>query len=170
MKINIAGSGHTGPVKNGAAEWLAYDAKVDSQKKTLEKAIGIIKSNIRGSKACNDAFKALPNRRSFDDIFDDDNVWISYCPDNANYGFTNRVGGSEITMDANAPLTEWDVMWTIRHEFGHVLGFTDCYAEFYDSDIGAIVNYQMDISDLMCSRKGTIKQRHFDQMKAAYLK
>ncbi|MGZ5278941.1 MAG: hypothetical protein ACXWC9_03310, partial [Pseudobdellovibrionaceae bacterium] len=32
----------------------------------------------------------------------------------------NAAGGDTITMDANAPLTEWDVQWTIRHEFGHV--------------------------------------------------
>jgi len=132
MKINIAGSGHTGPVKNGVAEWLAYDATRDSQKKMLEKAIGIIKSNIRGSKACNDAFKALPNGRSFDDIFDDDNVWISYCPDNANYGFTNRVGGSEITICELAyRWGYWTVTGTLVHEMGHVngAGTTDHAAE-----------------------------------------
>jgi hypothetical protein len=123
MKINIAGSAHVGPVKNGVAEWLAYDAALDAQKKMLEKAIGIIRSNIKGSKACNDAFKALPGGRSFDDIFDDDNVWISYCPDNANYGFTNRVGGSEITICKLAfGMGYWSVTGTLVHEMGHVNG------------------------------------------------
>lgn len=132
MKINIAGSGHTGPVKNGVAEWLAYDAALDAQKKMLEKAIGIIKSNIYGSKACNKAFKALPGGRSFDDIFDDDTVWISFCPDNANYGFTDRVGGSEITICKLAfGMGYWSVTGTLVHEMGHVnsAGIADHAAE-----------------------------------------
>jgi len=43
----------------------------------------------------------------------------------------NGIGGRIITMDANAPLDDYDVSWTIRHEYGHVLGFPDCYVEFY---------------------------------------
>lgn len=123
MKINIAGSGHTGPVKNGDAEWLAYDAKLDKQKKMLEKAIGIIKSNIRGSKACNDAFKALPGGRSFDDVFDDDSIWISYCPVKTTYGFTNVVGGKEITICEQAFMWGyWTVTGTLVHEMAHTNG------------------------------------------------
>jgi hypothetical protein len=132
MKINIAGSGHTAPVRNGVAEWLAYDAAHDSQKKMLERAINIIRSNVRGSTACNTAFRALPGGRSFDDIFDDDNVWISYCPDNANYGFTNRVGGSEITICELAfRWGYWTVTGTLVHEMGHVnsAGVSDHAAE-----------------------------------------
>jgi hypothetical protein len=132
MKINTAGSGHTAPVRNGVAEWLAYDAAHDSQKKMLERAINIIRSNVRGSTACNTAFRALPGGRSFDDIFDDDNVWISYCPDNANYGFTNRVGGSEITICELAfRWGYWTVTGTLVHEMGHVnsAGVSDHAAE-----------------------------------------
>ena len=80
----------------------------------------------------------------------------------------NEVAGSIITMDANAPLTEYDVRWTIRHEFGHVLGFVDCYIEFYDSSRAAIVQYQLDLDNLMCSRKGHLQQIHFDQLKKNY--
>lgn len=80
------------------------------------------------------------------------------------------LGSSQIYMDSNAPLTEWDVQWTIRHEFGHNLGFPDCYVEFYDSDRKVIINYQLDITDLMCSRSGRLKARHFTEMKRAYLR
>lgn len=80
----------------------------------------------------------------------------------------NGLGGNLITMDANAPLTEWDVQWTIRHEFGHVLGFPDCYIEFYDTAEKAMINYQIDVDNMMCSRKGKIQQLHFDEMKAKY--
>lgn len=79
-------------------------------------------------------------------------------------------GGNTIVMDQNTPLTEWDVMWTIRHEFGHALGFTDCYVEFYDSEAEAMVNYQLDITNMMCSRAGTMLETHYLEMKSAYLK
>jgi hypothetical protein len=48
---------------------------------------------------------------------------------------------STITMDANAPLSEYDVQWTIRHEYGHILGFPDCYAEFFDEEEDGFVGY-----------------------------
>lgn len=82
----------------------------------------------------------------------------------------DKLGGNTITMDANTPLTEYGVQWTIRHEFGHVLGFPDCYVEFYDEKEKAMINYQLDITDLMCSRRGKLKQTHFDEMKRAYYK
>lgn len=123
MKINVSGSGHAGPIKNGDAEWLTYDAAVDKQRKMLEKVIETMKSNIKGSKSCNDAFKTLPGGRSFDDIFNDDTVWISYCPNTTTYGFTNVVGGKEITICEYAfKWGYWTVMGTLVHEMGHVNG------------------------------------------------
>jgi hypothetical protein len=82
----------------------------------------------------------------------------------------NDVGGNTITMDDNAPLTEWDVQWTIRHEFGHVLGFVDCYVEFYDVREKAIINYQLDLDNLMCSRRGRMLETHYTTLKASYLR
>jgi hypothetical protein len=82
----------------------------------------------------------------------------------------NRIAGSTITMDANAPLTEYDVQWTIRHEYGHTLGFPDCYLEFYDTDKKQIISYQMDTTNLMCSRRGHLQELHFDQLKKAYFR
>lgn len=76
----------------------------------------------------------------------------------------NGLAGSQIVMDANAPLTEYDVQWTIRHEFGHVLGIPDCYIEFYDYSEEAMVNYQIDIENLMCSRKGHLKEIHISEL------
>lgn len=79
-----------------------------------------------------------------------------------------NLGGNTITMDANTPITEYNVQWTIRHEFGHVLGFPDCYIEFYDDTNRVMVNYQIDTSNLMCSRQGHLKQTHFDELKKNY--
>ena len=80
----------------------------------------------------------------------------------------NGIAGNIIYMDGNAPISEWDVQWTIRHEFGHVVGFPDCYVEFYDASKQEMVNYQLDITDLMCSRAGTMKERMFREMKKTY--
>lgn len=123
MKINTAGSGHAGPVKNGTAEWLQFTAAQSKQQKMLEKAVNTIKSNIKGSKACNAAFKTLPNGRSFDDVFNDDTIWISYCPDNTTYGFTDSVGGKEITICEYAfRWGYWSVIGTLVHEMAHSNG------------------------------------------------
>lgn len=78
--------------------------------------------------------------------------------------------GSTITMDGNAPLSEYDVQWTIRHEYGHVIGFPDCYHEFYDEEQEAFVSYQLDVTNLMCSRRGKLKETHFDELKKFYYK
>lgn len=80
------------------------------------------------------------------------------------------LGGDTIVMDKNTPLTEWDVQWTIRHEFGHVLGFTDCYIEFYDSKEKVIINYQLDTTHLMCSRAGRMQEQIYDTLKTNYYK
>jgi hypothetical protein len=80
----------------------------------------------------------------------------------------NGLGGDEIVMDANEPIEEYGSRWTIRHEFGHVLGFPDCYHEFYDTSLQAYVNYQLDITDLMCSRAGDMRERLFLEMKRVY--
>ncbi|MGE4133882.1 MAG: hypothetical protein AB7F86_19760 [Bdellovibrionales bacterium] len=80
----------------------------------------------------------------------------------------NGLGGDIITMNADQPLTEYDAQWTIRHEFGHVLGLPDCYVEFYEEDRGVIVTYQIDIDNLMCSRHGHIQERHVDELRRVY--
>ncbi|HXH75252.1 MAG TPA: hypothetical protein VNJ08_09825 [Bacteriovoracaceae bacterium] len=82
----------------------------------------------------------------------------------------NGLGGNEIVMDSNQPIEEYESQWTIRHEFGHVLGLPDCYHEFYDTGLNAYVNYQLDITDLMCSRAGNMTERIFNELKQAYEK
>jgi hypothetical protein len=80
----------------------------------------------------------------------------------------NALGGNEIVMDSNQPIEEFDSQWTIRHEFGHVLGLPDCYHEFYDVTQEAYVNYQFDVTDLMCSRAGNMNERIYLELKKAY--
>ncbi len=80
------------------------------------------------------------------------------------------LGGDTITMDANRNLNDYAITWTIRHEFAHVLGFPDCYVEFYDAQQEVMVNYQIDISNLMCSRRGHLQQKHYDELAKNYYK
>lgn len=79
-------------------------------------------------------------------------------------------GGNKIVMDANTELEEYGVKWTIRHEFGHILRIPDCYHEFYDRDLNLMINYQLDVTDLMCSRAGSMNERIFNELKRHYLK
>jgi hypothetical protein len=82
----------------------------------------------------------------------------------------NGLGGNQIVMDSNQPIEEYESQWTIRHEFGHVIGLPDCYHEFYDTRLNAFVNYQLDTTDLMCSRAGNMNERIFQELKKAYQK
>lgn len=82
----------------------------------------------------------------------------------------NGLGGNEIVMDSNQPIEEYESQWTIRHEFGHVIGLPDCYHEFYDVEAKAYVSYQLDITDLMCSRAGNMNERIYLELKKAYAK
>ncbi|HAZ11848.1 MAG: hypothetical protein A2X86_07650 [Bdellovibrionales bacterium GWA2_49_15] len=79
-------------------------------------------------------------------------------------------GGNVIVMDANAPIEEYEVAWTIRHEYGHILRLPDCYVEFYDDTIESVVNYQLDTTDLMCSRAGNMNERIYLELKHAYFR
>lgn len=79
-------------------------------------------------------------------------------------------GGNQIVMDANTALEEYGVMWTIRHEFGHILRIPDCYHEFYDSASNTMINYQLDTKDLMCSRAGAMNDRIYNELKRVYFK
>lgn len=76
--------------------------------------------------------------------------------------------GNTIVMDQNTDIDEYEVKWTIRHEYGHILRLPDCYVEFYDPAIEAAVNYQLDTSDLMCSRAGNMNQRIYQELQAHY--
>lgn len=80
----------------------------------------------------------------------------------------NGLGGDRITMNASQPLTEYDAQWTIRHEFGHVLGLPDCYVEFYVAERQSIVNYQIDVDNIMCSRRGHVKQENVNELRRVY--
>ena len=82
----------------------------------------------------------------------------------------NVVGVPAITPAADRVNPPGSVPPTIRHEYGHVLGFPDCYLEFYDTNLNQMVQYQLDITNLMCSRRVHLQQSHYDEMKRVYFR
>jgi len=57
----------------------------------------------------------------------------------------------------------------LAHELGHVLGFQDCYVEFYSED-KEIIYYELDQSNLMCSvdNGARIKQSYIEGLISRY--
>lgn len=86
-------------------------------------------------------------------------------------GVTPNVSGSTwntITMDPNYSLDDFSTQWTIRHEFGHILGFPDCYLEFYDSKKKEMIYYTIETENLMCAWGGKLQQSHVQELQKAY--
>ncbi len=75
------------------------------------------------------------------------NEFISYVPD-AN----NRQVFLSQKLDS---LTQ---MRVLSHEFGHVLGFPDCYTEFFDNKSNELIYYEIDKNNtnIMCSLKSGV--------------
>jgi hypothetical protein len=80
----------------------------------------------------------------------------------------NAVGGSEITMDENVPVENELTTSVLQHEFGHVIGFPDCYVEFFEESTAKMINYQIDVGNIMCSRAGRVTELHRDALRKAY--
>ncbi|NCN95382.1 MAG: hypothetical protein GW917_01525, partial [Bdellovibrionales bacterium] len=78
------------------------------------------------------------------------------------------LGSNEVVMNSDSSLDDWDTQWTIRHEFGHVLGFPDCYVEFYVPEEESIISYQLDVDNLMCSRKGVLNSGMIEELLRKY--
>ncbi len=75
------------------------------------------------------------------------NRTVSYVPDNNN----RQVYLSQI-------LDSYSMKRVLVHEFGHVLGFPDCYTEFYDTEKNSLIYYEIsqDNTNIMCSLKSGV--------------
>lgn len=80
----------------------------------------------------------------------------------------NTIGGDIITMDDNIPRWLEVTQIVMRHELGHVLGFPDCYTEFYDTSLNAFTYYVLDADDGMCALSGLMRERHRDALLKGY--
>jgi|HubBroStandDraft_1064217.scaffolds.fasta_scaffold00068_68 hypothetical protein len=119
--VNTPKSGHAGPAPlPGGHQYLPYtDTKFVA---VLNDALAIIQDKIKGYKACDEAFKALPGGRSFSAVFMDPAVWINFDPTRRlkDYGATR---GNDITITAySLAMGRWTVAATLVHEMAHVNG------------------------------------------------
>ena len=86
-------------------------------------------------------------------------------------GVTPHVSGTThqtITMDPDYSLDDYTTQWTIRHEFGHVLGLPDCYLEFYDEPTETVTFYTIEPDNLMCAWGGKLQPSHIKALHEAY--
>jgi hypothetical protein len=122
MKINTKGSGHGNFTSGRDNRYWAYEQK---QLEILNDALFILSNNVKGMKPCNDCFKKLPGGRSFDEVLNDDSIWINFesRTDRGWYGVTYGVGGKEISISQSAfNKGRWWVAGTLVHEMAHVNG------------------------------------------------
>ncbi|MFZ3230290.1 MAG: hypothetical protein WA160_08805 [Pseudobdellovibrio sp.] len=86
-------------------------------------------------------------------------------------GVTPHVSGNDwetITMDPDYSLDDYNTQWTIRHEFGHVLGFPDCYLELFNTSTQEMTYYSIETDNLMCTWGGKLKPTHVEELAKAY--
>jgi hypothetical protein len=57
---------------------------------------------------------------------------------------------------------------TVQHEFGHVLGFDDCYQEYWDEKQNAFVFYTLDPHNRMCAAEGETLAGHIKALTHVY--
>jgi len=75
--------------------------------------------------SANSYFRSLPGGRSLSSILADHTLWVNYCPNRLEYGWTvsTPAGGVEVGI---CPLSfrwgRWMVLGTLIHELAHVNG------------------------------------------------
>jgi hypothetical protein len=81
--------------------------------------------------SANTYFRTLPKGRSLSQILADSSLWLNYCPNRSEYGWTvgTSGGGQEVGI---CPLSfrwgRWTTLGTLIHELAHVNGAGDDHA------------------------------------------
>ena len=94
----------------------------------LKRAVYIIEHNIyKKNVGCNRYFATLSSQKpvSFDDVWDDEKVWINFDPRSIAdfYGFNSNDHPKEITIAARSfRRNVWFVTAVVVHELAHVAG------------------------------------------------
>src|SRR5689334_6009488 len=87
-QIHEAASAYVAPAPQGGYEWLPIADK--HLLATVKAAFKIIEDRIKKHGPCTASFKALPDGQSFEDVWNDANIWVSYYPSvkKGDYGAT----------------------------------------------------------------------------------
>lgn len=118
-QIHMPESNYNAPVPHQGWQWLPYtDQKMLAN---LKLAISIIDSKIKHSNSCNDAFKKLPGKKTFLQVWNDDSVWISFDPNRKGITWAVMLSKKHITLSAyTLAMGPWHAAATLVHELAHV--------------------------------------------------
>ncbi len=88
-------------------------------------------------------------------------------------GITSHVDShTKSVISLNTKLTGLGLTKTLAHEIGHVIGFKDCYIEFYDHEKQSLIYYEIDRDkgNIMCSidRGYKAPDEYIDQLAQHY--
>lgn len=78
----------------------------------------------------------------------------------------DRIGGYRIQWDPT--LDRVELLRSLAHELGHLIGFADTYINFWDADAQGVVYYELDRTNLMSSHSGSILPLHGESIRRAY--
>jgi hypothetical protein len=96
----------------------------------MSEAIAFLSNKVKVHKPCNDCFRRLPGKRSFQELWDDPDVWIHYNGASTSLGF-HRPGTKDIAVCFKSFMSppgqpgkpnSMQVAATIVHELAHVNG------------------------------------------------
>lgn len=76
--------------------------------------------------------------------------------------------GIKLVWNPTLPRAAASNQQRLAHEFGHVIGFKDCYFEYYDAAANELVSYQLDTRNLMCSLPGRASDYQVAWLKSFY--
>jgi hypothetical protein len=119
--IHTPGDGHVTPVTLGdGTKWDPYPN--DNRRRTLDRALFILRHNVRNMRPCDNCFKSLPGGKTFTEVFGDPSIFISFDPSGPNRG-VSIVSGNDITISVSEfRIGRWSVAATLVHELAHING------------------------------------------------
>lgn len=128
VKIHIPGDGHTAATFAGFT-WNPFSDH--KKKKVITDAVFILEHNVRGMRPCNNCFTRLPNGRTFDNLLNDNSIFVCHFPNAPGQLFGATLGNDITITDFSIRMGRWTVAATLVHELAHVNGApgTDHQAE-----------------------------------------